>query len=376
MKNLYWISALVVAYVYVGYPLLLEAWARSRRRFSTAVVPLTEGTEPPVSIVIAARDEAARLGARLDNLLSQDYPAGRREIVVVSDGSADETAEVLARYRGRVRALLLPKPVGKAAALNAGVEAAAHDLLVFADARQRFAPDALRRLVEPFADPRVGGASGELLIDAEPNGVPGEGASPVAEGVGLYWHYEKWLRRRESEVGSLLGATGAVYALRRAAWRPLPEGTLLDDVLAPMRAVLHGYRVVFAPDAKAYDRSAPDAATEHRRKVRTLAGNFQLLRLEPRLLVPVVNPVWLQFVSHKLGRLVVPYGLAAFLVSNVALADQGVLYAASLTLQVAFYVLAAHGAAIALTPAADRPHTSSTATSASEPEKGVGECAA
>jgi poly-beta-1,6-N-acetyl-D-glucosamine synthase len=365
----FWVAAAVVIYVYVGYPLLLACWSRFRaavplaerahglppggngvlRELEPRPAPAGDSLLPTVSIILAVRNEGARLAARLDNLLTLDYPERRREVIVVSDGSTDETPQVLARYRGLVRALAIPAS-GKAAALNAGVAAARHDILAFADARQVFAPDALRRLVEPFADARVAGVSGELLID-DADSPPGTGtsdASPVAEGVGLYWRYEKWLRQRESEVGSMLGATGAVWALRRRAWRPLPPETLLDDVLAPMRAVLDGSRVVFAPGALAFDRSSPDAATERRRKVRTLAGNYQLVLLEPRLLLPVVNPVWLQFVSHKLGRLVVPYALVALLWASAVLAGDGVVYSAALVAQVAFYVLAAHGAIVSL----------------------------
>ncbi len=151
---------------------------------------------------------------------------------------------------------------------------------------------------------------------------------------------------------SVLGATGAIYALRRDLWRPLPAGTLLDDVLSPMRAVLAGRRIVFAPAARAFDHASPDAATEERRKERTLAGNYQLLWLEPRLLVPGVNPVWLQFASHKIGRLLVPYALVALAVSSAALAPAGAVYALALTAQVTFYVLAAHGALLAWKPGA------------------------
>lgn len=392
MKALYWVSAIIVLYVYAGYPLLLAAWAglqRSRPRTSCPVVL------PSVSIILAARDEGERLRARIDNLLALDYPAHLREIIIVSDGSRDNTADVLTGYGDAVKAILLPEPGGKAAALNAGVARAERDVLVFADARQRFAPDALRRLVEPLADPRIGGVSGELLLDAEPGAAPPDAGSPVAEGMGLYWRYETWLRQRESDVGSMLGATGAIYALRHERWRPLPVETLLDDVLAPMRAVLDGYRVVLAPGARAYDRSSADAETEQRRKVRTLAGNYQLLRLEPRLLVPFANPVWLQFVSHKLGRLLVPYALAALLVSNIALADAGLFYGATLALQVAFYVLAAHGAIIATAgrpspvgspaaaPRVPRPGPSQETAAvaphgaqATKSGKGVGECAA
>ncbi len=141
----------------------------------------------------------------------------------------------------------------------------------------------------------------------------------MGDGVGFYWRYEKALRRLESEVGSMLGATGAIYALRRALWQPLPPGTILDDVLAPMRAVLAGSRVCFEPRAQAFDYTPPDASTESRRKIRTLAGNVQILWFEPRLLVPFVNPVWLQYSSHKVGRLLVPYALMTLLASSIIL---------------------------------------------------------
>jgi hypothetical protein len=175
--------------------------------------------------------------------------------------------------------------------------------------------------------------------------------STIADGVGLYWRYEKQLRRLESAVGSTLGATGAIYALRRSLYRPLPSGTILDDVLTPMRAVLAGYRVVFNDRAIAFDRASADARAENRRKVRTLAGNFQILAQEPRLLVPVVNPVWLQFVSHKLGRLVVPYALLTLFAASVALADQHLVYALALAAQCGLYLLGGYGAWLESAPA-------------------------
>jgi cellulose synthase/poly-beta-1,6-N-acetylglucosamine synthase-like glycosyltransferase len=233
-------------------------------------------------------------------------------------------------------------PRGKAAALNAGVARARHEILVFADARQTFAPDALRALVAPFADRRVGAVTGELILENAGAGEPG-----VAEGVGLYWRYEKYLRRLESIVGSVLGATGAIYAMRRELWQPLPGDTILDDVLAPMRAVFAGRTIVFEARARAFDRAPEDPAAEARRKIRTLAGNVQILWLDPRLLIPVVNPVWLQYMSHKVGRLLVPYALVALLVSSAALASRHVIYAAALALQSVFYLLAAYGAWLA-----------------------------
>jgi cellulose synthase/poly-beta-1,6-N-acetylglucosamine synthase-like glycosyltransferase len=346
MKLAFWLSAFVVAYVYVGYPLLIAAWAGLRRPGPARV----EGERlPGVSVLLAVRDEAGRLPSRLENLLALDYPPDRLEVIVVSNGSRDATLGVLDQLAGRVMAFAIPAG-GKAGALNVAAAAASGEILVFADARQQFAADAVRRLVEPFADPRVGAVSGELILDTESAAGPADedaASSTVGEGVGLYWRYEKWLRRRESDVHSMLGATGAIYAMRRSLWRPLPPDTLLDDVLAPMRAVLAGRRVVFAPKARAFDRASRDAATEERRKRRTLAGNYQLLWLEPRLLVPGLNPVWLQFVSHKVGRLLVPYALLGLAVSSAALAPTGAVYGLALAVQVAFWLLAAHGALIA-----------------------------
>ena len=373
MRSVFWLSALMVAYVYAGYPVLLACWARWRPL--PAPRPAAPSDDlPTVSIVIAARNEAARLAARIENLLALDYPADRRQIIVISDGSSDDTLRVLAAFGSAVETVAAP-PRGKASSLNAGVARATGTILVFADARQMFAPDAVRELVAPFTDPAIGGVTGELLLDCEASDVAGRRAgaerrlwidrrtredrgpgrrldvdrrgrivSTVADGVGLYWAYEKQLRRWESCVGSTLGATGAIYALRRSLYRPLPDNAILDDVLTPMRAVMAGYRVVFSERAFAFDRTAADADAEQRRKVRTLAGNVQILGQEPRLLIPVLNPVWLQYVSHKLGRLLVPYALLSLFAASIALSEQAAIYTLALIGQCALYVLGGYGA--------------------------------
>jgi len=385
MSAIFWLSVAVIAYVYVGYPLLLRAWARLRPKPYIATGTPIRG----VSIVIAARDEGARLGARIENLLSLDYPANRRQIIVVCDGCTDDTDDVLARYSGVVEPVRVP-PSGKAASLNAGVARARFEILVFADARQVFAPDAVRELVAPFQDPAVGAVTGELLLDCESalfsnrramadrrrghsnqlRGVALERRvradrrrtilSTIADGVGYYWRYEKQLRRLESRVGSTLGATGAIYAMRRALWRPLPADTLLDDVLAPMRVVMAGSRVVFNERARAFDRATQDADAESRRKIRTLAGNYQILWIEPGLLLPWRNPVWLQYASHKIGRLLVPYAMLALFFASIALSGS-TFYRVILAAQVTFYMLAGYGAVLELTSRDEAPARQSTA---------------
>jgi cellulose synthase/poly-beta-1,6-N-acetylglucosamine synthase-like glycosyltransferase len=339
METLFWLSVLLVAYVYAGYPLLLGLWARAFPRPIRKRPSSSREEWPAVSVVLAAHDEAQQLHGRLVNLLEQIYP-GRFEVIVVSDGSMDDTSAVLARFGTRIRALELPRG-GKPTALNAGVAAATGEIVVFADARQRFAPDAIRELVANFADSDVGGASGELILDCEDDDATVD--STIGSGVGLYWKYEKWLRRHESRLWSTLGATGAIYALRRSLWQPLPADTLLDDVLSPMRVVLGGKRIVFDDKARAFDRVAETGSAESRRKVRTLAGNYQIITLEPRLLVPILNPVWIQYVSHKLGRLLVPWALLLTFVASTALAVRSWLYAVALLVQLVFYGLAAFG---------------------------------
>jgi poly-beta-1,6-N-acetyl-D-glucosamine synthase len=381
MELLFWASVALIAYVYVGYPALLAVWAWLAGAPDVSAQGFGERRAeawPGVSVVIAARNEARRLPARIENLLSSDYPQDRMQIIVASDGSTDGTIEALAPYASRVELIMLP-PGGKARALNAAVSRARHPILVFADARQRFAPDAIRRLVRHFTRLSVGAVSGELVLDCEQSmradlkvgpyadnaadadnaGAAGRAASSsveadllvgprstIGDGIGAYWKYEKWLRGHEAAVGSTLGVTGAVYAMRRGLWEPLPPDTILDDVLTPMRIVLRRYRVIVDRTALAFDEAAADAAAETRRKVRTLAGNFQLLGLEPRLLVPGVNPVWLQFMSHKIGRLVVPYALVALFVASAALATTWWGYATAFAAQAVFYGLAAYGACL------------------------------
>ncbi len=340
-KAAFWLAAAIAAYVYVGYPALLALWARLGGRVVKRANP--DDPLPALSIVVAVRDERVHLAARLENLLMLEYPA-ERQIIVVSDGSTDGTAQVAASFAPHVEVIAQP-PRGKATALNIAVARARHDIVVFADARQRFAPDALRQLAGNFADPEVGAVSGELVLDGETRGAPA-GESTIGKEVGLYWRYEKWLRRHESSVGSTIGVTGAIYAMRRACWRPLPPETILDDVLAPMRTVLAGKRVVFDSSAVAFDHASPNAAAESRRKVRTLAGNYQLMRLEPRVLLPFVNPVWLQFLSHKVGRLIVPYALVACFVSSAVLVGRGWMYTTAFVSLTLIALLAVYGAVL------------------------------
>jgi cellulose synthase/poly-beta-1,6-N-acetylglucosamine synthase-like glycosyltransferase len=336
---IFWASAALLVFTYLGYPAGVAVLARlSRRRSERRATAGPERALPHASVVLVARDEAARIDARIANLLELDYPRELVEIVVASDGSRDETVE-LARRRARepVRVMAFPRARGKPSVLNDVVPGVRGSIVVFADARQLFEPGALEALVAPFADPRVGAVSGELLLDADTAG------APVGQGVGAYWRYEKLIRHAESRLDSAVGATGAIYAIRRELFEPLPPDTLLDDVLLPLYIARRGFRVLFEPRARAHDRVAATPSEEFNRKVRTLAGNFQLLARHPSWLAPFGHRLWFSILCHKGLRLLTPFALLAALASNIALAAHpgATGFAALLGAQAAFYAAAA-----------------------------------
>jgi cellulose synthase/poly-beta-1,6-N-acetylglucosamine synthase-like glycosyltransferase len=321
----FWLASACVVYVYAGYPLLLGVLARLRRpKRQPGVVPTS------VSVVVAAHNEEDTICRRLDELTEMIAASGLTgEVIVVSDGSTDATASLARAHRkGNVRVLDLPTNGGKAAALTAGCAAAVHEVIVFADTRQSWDASALSLLLENFGDRSVGAVSGDLVVERAPG---------VLAGVGLYWRYEKWLRRQESRVHSLVSATGAISAVRRELFRPIPNHTILDDVYWPLCVTMQGFRVVHDARARAYDRLPDHSRDEFRRKVRTLSGNFQLLTRLPVALLPWRNPVWFQLLSHKLLRLAVPWALLLLLGLSAVL--NGPVYQVAFWGQVCCYTL-------------------------------------
>jgi biofilm PGA synthesis N-glycosyltransferase PgaC len=332
MEYVFWIAATLVIYSYVGYPTWL--WLRSRwsprpvRRGSAE-----SSTVPTVTAVMVVRNEEAVIARKLENLLTLDYPREKLDVVVVSDGSSDRTPVILAEFaqQPRVRVLLKSESQGKAAGLNDAIKLASAEVLLFTDARQPIESSALRLLIENFADPEVGAASGELML-GDPT------AGETGQGMGLYWRVEKKIRELESASGSVAGATGAIYCARRSLLEasPLPEGTILDDVLLPMQVVRQGARVVFDTRARAWDSPDLGDGREFSRKVRTLSGNYQLLQIAPWLLSSQ-NSIRFEFISHKLSRLAVPFALVALLIASMFLPEP--FYRGALIAQLAFYAL-------------------------------------
>ena len=235
MEALFFISAGFIVYTYVVYPLVIYVCGTL---FPRAVEKRYQAL--PLSVVLAVKNEEINIKTRIENLLAQEYQEDLIEIIVVSDGSTDRTVELARAFEDeRVKVIESPTPMGKSGALNIGVEHASNDIIVFADARQKFGDNVFAELVAMFYDESVGAVSGELVIE---RGI----SSEVHEGVGLYWRYEKMIRHKESAVDSSVGATGSIYAIRRELYRPLAPHALLDDFIVPMRIVLlTGDRIPF-----------------------------------------------------------------------------------------------------------------------------------
>lgn len=326
-------SLLVIGYAYAGYGVLI--WLISR--FVGPASRLSDEL-PSVSVVIAAYNEAPVIGARIENVLALDYPPDRLELVVVTDGCTDGTEELVLAFAARdsrVRLLSRSERSGKVNALNAAIPMARGAVIVGSDANCFFRPDCLRKLVRHFGDPKVAMVAGEKRIH--------QGEGTVSLGEGLYWRYESWLKTLDSRVSTALGATGEVFAMRKACFEPLPTDAIIEDFMLSMRLVQAGHRVVYDPAAIATEDASASIAEEFKRKVRIIAGGWQaVVRLWP-LLLPTHGLVWFQYVSHRVLRWVlVPALLPLALGANMVLAMHG-RHGWLLALQLLFYAAALTG---------------------------------
>lgn len=331
-KLVFWLSILGVGYIFVGYPLLVFALSRLRPLQTRKATHLE-----PVSVVVVGFNEAARLPEKIASVLASDDNHLIRELIVASDGSTDNTAAVIATLNDpRVRLIAFPERRGKPSALNEVIPQCLSEIVVLMDARQELDKAAIRELSANFADATVGVVSGELVFRSEGD------ITTVSKGIGIYWRYEKFIRKCEGRFRSVPGATGALYALRRSLFQSIPPQTILDDVVIPMQAVTAGYRCLFEPAAIAFDHASDSTTKESIRKRRTVAGAAQMIVNHPAWLLPWRNPIWFEFVSHKLARLVSPLLLIVAAVANLRLANQP-LYAVLLMWHVAFYASAVIG---------------------------------
>lgn len=331
MRCAFWISAIVIAYTYVGYPV----WIWLCSKFG-ARPWIRQEIHPTVSIIMAVHNGETLLREKIDHLLTLDYPPELVEIIIVSDGSYDGTEQILMELsHPRLRPIICREHRGKAAAVNEALRCATGEILVFVDIRPRLEKEALRRLVSNFADPAVGCVAGELCLSNE-----GHDAGTTAVS-GLYWRYEQWIRKSESMVDSPLGVYGGFYAVRRKLAADMPEGLILDDMYEPLSIVRKGFRSVLDESACVWDIWPKNSSLEFHRKVRTLAGNYQLLQVAPWLLGRANRLRW-QLISHKVLRLFVPVLLMIAFGTSFTL-RASLPYLAFFIVQAFIYVLAVVG---------------------------------
>jgi cellulose synthase/poly-beta-1,6-N-acetylglucosamine synthase-like glycosyltransferase len=341
----FWACVLLVLHTYLLYPLLLviaasavQTWRdlrylhsrQERRQPMRESLPL-----PAVSLIIPAYNEERHLPEKLQNLQALDYPPGRLQIIFVSDGSTDSTNDLLRGAESdTLEVVYLTTRGGKPAALNRAVADSRHDILVFSDAATLFARDAVRKLVRHFADARVGVVCGALQFQA---------SAESRETEGVYWAYESMIRLMESRLGLTLSGSGAIYALRRACFVPLPADALVEDLVVPMNARALGFGVRYEPEARATDFAASTVAGEFTRRVRIATGSFQVLG---RLLrAPLDARTKFAFLSHKVLRWIIPFLLIGMLLSSASLWAQP-FYRALFLGQVVFYAWGALGYAL------------------------------
>ena len=331
----FWAALWFVVYTYAGYPILL--YVTTRRRKATVG---KDGTFVPfVSFLIVAHNEEKVIARKLQNCLGFDYPPDRLEVNVASDGSTDATNNIVRGFQEKgVNLLAFPKRMGKAHTLNQAVPLCRGDIVVLSDARQMFAPTAVRELVANFADGTIGAVTGDLHFEPSPHNKNGEQ-------VGIYWRYEKWIRTLQSRRDSTTVVTGAIYAIRKKLFPAIPGTCIADDLAVPMNVVMENYRVIFDASAKAYDRYSRTLCEEFQRRVRTIAGSYQYVVQTPKVLSPKTNRIWFDFLSHKVCRIIAPFALCVMLAANMSL--ETLPYRILLALQLAFYGAAGLGAVLA-----------------------------
>jgi cellulose synthase/poly-beta-1,6-N-acetylglucosamine synthase-like glycosyltransferase len=338
-RAFFWGAGALVGYSYLLFPVIvfLRALLRPRPHLTSEITPL-------VSVVIAAHNEEESIGRKLDGLTNLDYPVDHLQIIIASDGSTDRTARIVTeRQAPNVTLLNLPRG-GKAAALNAGVAAARGEIVVLSDANSIFAPDAIRAIVGPFADAEVGGVAGNQVYSEGGNG------DATSRGERSYWDFDRMLKTAQSRAGNVIAGTGALYAIRRELFRPVPAG-VNDDFYLSLAVIDSGRRLVFEPDARAFESVASSSALEYRRKVRIMTRGLRCAFAIPRLLDPRRSGFYaVQLFSHKVLMRTMALPLITIAVTSVMLAPRGVLYRLAAAGQAIFGLLGLAGLLLA-----DRP---------------------
>ena len=333
---MFWLSTAGVLYAYVAYPIILWGFSHFFKRRSLTVPLVEEAMLPSVSLLIAAHNEELVIKERILNALALDYPPSKLEIVIASDGSIDKTAAIVAQYSIRgVRLIDNTTRRGKASVLNRAMGELSGEIVLFSDANTFTDPGAVRSLVKWFSNPRIGAVCGRLIL------VDPESGKNVD---GMYWKYETFLKRCESKLGALLGSNGAIYAIRKSLYCPIPDQTIVDDFVIPLLVKSRsGHDIIYDPDATAQEESAPDVSSEFRRRARIGAGGWQAISILWRLLNPMRGWVAFTFFSHKVLRWLCPFFLLLSFFLNLALLNRPI-YQLMFACTMGLYLAAIFGA--------------------------------
>jgi cellulose synthase/poly-beta-1,6-N-acetylglucosamine synthase-like glycosyltransferase len=332
MELLFWLSVLVVFYIYIGYPILLRYLPKRKS------MVVNESNElPRVTVLIPAFNEAAVIGQTIHNKLTQNYPADRLEIIVISDESEDGTDDIVTQIAAQDARVKLVRQVprqGKTSGLNLAMPQANGDIVVFSDANSHYQPDAIRQLVNCFNDPEVGYVTGKMVYVNEEGNVIGDGCS-------AYMKYENHLRALESQVSSVVGVDGGVDAIRKSLYQPMNADQLPDFVL-PLKVVTQGKRVIYCENALLNEESLSNSQSEFRMRVRVSLRAYWAMWDMKHLFNPFKYGLFsLQLVSHKLLRYLAFIPLFLALISNGLITGEGWLYQIAFITQIIFYSAAA-----------------------------------
>jgi poly-beta-1,6-N-acetyl-D-glucosamine synthase len=333
---IFWACILIVSYTYVGYGVVIYFFSKIKR---PKPIPITGSELPDITLLIAAYNEEGFIEEKIRNTLALDYPSDKLKVIMVTDGSTDRTPELVAKHPS-IQLFHEPERRGKIHAVNRIMKLVTTPIVIFCDANTYLNPEALHLIVRHYADPQVGGVAGEKRIFKK------EEDSASGAGEGIYWKYESFLKRKDSEVHSVVGAAGELFSLRTALFEEPPADTIIEDFYISLRIASRGYRFIYEPGAYATESASASVEEEWKRKVRICAGGFQAMAR----LTPLLNPfrygiLTFQYVSHRVLRwTLAPLALPLILITNMILAMYaGPLYQLILVLQFGFYALAALG---------------------------------
>lgn len=335
---LFFTAFFILFYNYIGYGILLYGLIKIKRLFSRQKTP-PASFEPPVSLVVAAYNEADFIEQKILNTLQLDYPSDKLEIIFVTDGSSDQTPAIVARYPA-VKLLHQPQRHGKTAAINRAMKQVRYPFVIFCDANTLLNAGAVKHIVKHYADGQTGGVAGEKKVLVS-------GAAGAAATEGIYWKYESFLKKMDAELYSVVGAAGELFSIRTHLYTPVEEDVILDDFIISLRINMAGYRIAYAPDAYAMETPSSSMEEEHKRKVRISAGGFQsIVMLRPLLNIFRYPLLSFQYISHRVLRWTLsPLSLPLLLITNIILvwAGAGLFYQLVLAAQACFYLAALTG---------------------------------